>query len=159
MNKEHIRSMFDQVLAKATEEDLTVLSQLIDGLAKKQATGEPAYFKDFFNMEGRLLKDACEITIPVTPLLYNTFSIVHGGVTATLVDTAMGFMANSMLPEGKQAVTSNLTIHYIAPGSGKWIKARAEVIHRGSKTMVLEGTVCRDDGTKIAHCTGSFFIL
>ncbi|GER68189.1 hypothetical protein BpJC7_23390 [Weizmannia acidilactici] len=157
--KEALRDTFEKVLEKATGEDLTVLSQMLNGLAKKQSGHENTYFKDLFLMEADFREGECEVAIPVTPLIYNTFSIVHGGVTATLLDTVMGVMANRLLPPGQQAVTSNLTIHYLAPGTGKFLKAKANVIHRGTKTMVMEGIAFRDDGTKIAHCTGSFFIL
>ncbi|WMM89870.1 PaaI family thioesterase [Heyndrickxia coagulans] len=157
--KEEIHHTFEKVVQAATEEDLIVLQQMLNGLSNKQAGNERTYFKDLFLMEADFDGEECEVDIPVTPLLYNNFSIVHGGVTATLLDTAMGVMANNLLPAGQQAVTSNLTIHYIAPGTGSRLKAKAKVIHRGTQTMVLEGTAFRDDGTKIAHCTGSFFIL
>ena len=110
-------------------------------------------------MERHLTETECEITIPVSELLHNSLNIVHGGVTATLLDSAMGSMANSVLPEGYGAVTANLNIHYTAPGIGGQLAAEGRVVHKGTKMIVVEGEVIREDGRKIAHATGSFFII
>ena len=104
-------------------------------------------------------KKTCEITVPLNPVWNNSLDIVHGGVTATLLDTTMGTVVNAILPEGYVAVTNQLNIHYIAPGIGDTLHCKAEIIHHGSKTMIIEGETYRSDGKKIAHATGTFFII
>jgi uncharacterized protein (TIGR00369 family) len=110
-------------------------------------------------MEKTVDAETSYITIPINSITDNSFRIVHGGITATVMDTAMGILANQLLPEGYSAVTSNLNIHYIAPGIGEKVKASAKLIHKGSNTLVMEGSVFRDDGKQIAHGTGTFFIV
>lgn len=94
-------------------------------------------------------KKTCIITVPINPLLNNSLDIVHGGITATILDTAMGSLAISLLPDGYAAVTNQLNIHYIAPGIGNTLRCKAEVIHQGSKTFVISGEVYRSDGKKL----------
>jgi uncharacterized protein (TIGR00369 family) len=68
-------------------------------------------------------------------------------------------MVNKVLPKGQAAVTNQLNIHYLAPGIGSQITCKAKIVHQGSKTMVMEAEVQRDDGKKIAHATGTFFVI
>jgi uncharacterized protein (TIGR00369 family) len=110
-------------------------------------------------MERTFDQDTCEITIPINPILNNNLNILHGGITATVLDTAMGSLANHHLPEGYGAVTNQLNIHYTAPGTGASLRCKAEILHQGSKTMVISGEAYRSDGKKIAHATGTFFII
>ena len=104
-------------------------------------------------------KKTCEITVPINPFLNNSLDIVHGGITATILDTTMGTVANFLLPDGYGAVTNQLNIHYIAPGIGDTLRCKAEVIHQGSKTFVISGEIYRSDGKKIAYATGTFFTI
>lgn len=158
---EKITQLLDECLKNASKEDLSVLSQVLEGIVNKQKheKDQSSYIKDLFQMKHHFQDEEVEITMPITPITFNHFSIVHGGITATLLDTAMGGLANMVLPKGQKAVTSNLNIHYIAPGAGSFIKAKVKIIHRGSNTMVMEGLAYRDDGVQIAHCTSSFFII
>ena len=110
-------------------------------------------------MERNFDQNSCEITIPITPIINNNLDIVHGGITATVLDTAMGVLANQLLPEGFGAVTNQLNIHYIAPGIGETLRCKADIVHKGSKTMVISGEAFRSDGKKIAYATGTFFII
>jgi uncharacterized protein (TIGR00369 family) len=110
-------------------------------------------------MERILDEKTCEITIPLHQILNNNLNILHGGITATVLDTTMGSLANYLLPEGFGAVTNQLNIHYIAPGIGETIRCKAEIVHKGTKTMVISGEAYRSDGKKIAYATGTFFII
>ena len=100
-----------------------------------------------------------KLTIPNTPIIQNALNIVHGGITATLLDSAMGGLVHHILPPDKAAVTTEIKINYVAPGVGKELSCVAGMIHKGNKTVVTEGKVFRDDGTLIAHSTASFFII
>lgn len=94
------------------------------------------------------------------PLIHNSFDMPHGGVIATLVDNAMGFLVNKDLhPEGKGAVTTNMTINYIKASSEKQLIATSTYLHKGRQTLVMECTITQPDGKKIAHATGSFLSL
>ncbi|MEQ2529245.1 PaaI family thioesterase [Bacillaceae bacterium CLA-AA-H227] len=153
--KENITQLFTEILEKGSDEDLSVLQQVLEGLNNKQHT----YINSLLHMEGGLKENFFEITIPLHTLVNNPLNILHGGITATVIDTCMGAMVHNALPEGFAAVTSQLNIHYIAPGIGDSITCRARIDHHGTKTMLVSADVFRSDGQKIAQASGTFFIL
>ncbi|MCL6571619.1 MAG: PaaI family thioesterase [Bacillus sp. (in: Bacteria)] len=157
--KEELRQLLETCIENGTETDLLAIAHLLEGVQKKLSGKNTTYVDGILQMERTMDKNSCEITIPIHPILNNNLHIVHGGITATVLDTAMGSLANHLLPEGLGAVTSQLNIHYTAPGIGKEIRCKAEVIHQGSKTMVISGEAYRSDGKKIAYATGTFFII
>ncbi|WP_174733807.1 PaaI family thioesterase [Mesobacillus harenae] len=156
---EQINKLFEECIGHADDQDLEVLNGLLQGIRDKQKKRNSSYIGRVLHMERAATKDSYEITIPVTPLVKNSLGIVHGGITATVIDSAMGSLAMEVLPEGQGAVTTQLNIHYIGPGIGDSLTCKAQLVHKGSKTIVLEAQVYRPDGKKVAHATGSFFII
>ena len=157
--KDEIIHLLKSCLENGSEEDLKALSFVLEGIQNKITGKNHSYLDGLLQMERTLGEDFCEITIPLNPVFHNSLHILHGGITATLLDTAMGTLVNYILPKGFGAVTNQLNIHYIAPGTGEHLRCRAEIVHHGSKTMVVSGTAYRSDGKKIAHSTGTFFII
>jgi len=157
--KEDLRYLLETILQNGSEEDLEVIKQLLEGVENKIKRNRRTYIDGILHMETNFTEDSCEITIPISPVINNNLNIVHGGITATVLDTTMGVLANRLLPEGYGAVTNQLNIHYIAPGIGDALNCKAEVIHKGTKTMVISGEAFRSDGKKIAYATGTFFMI
>lgn len=157
--KEQVENLFNECLLRASDEDLRIIKQLLEGVQRKQNNKNESIIGGIFAMDRKTEDGNLEVSIPITPVIHNSLEIVHGGVTATLVDTAMGTLANMMLPEGYGAVTTNLNVHYLAPGVGERLSAHASIVHHGSKTIVVDGKVVSSDGRIIAHSTGSFFIF
>jgi uncharacterized protein (TIGR00369 family) len=157
--KEDLRHILETILQNGSEEDLEVIKQLLEGVQNKIKRNRHTYIDGILHMETNFAEDSCEITIPISPMINNNLNIVHGGITATVLDTTMGVLANRLLPEGYGAVTNQLNIHYIAPGIGDALNCKAEVIHKGTKTMVISGEAFRSDGKKIAYATGTFFMI
>ncbi|MFB6466514.1 PaaI family thioesterase [Cytobacillus sp. Hz8] len=157
--KKDLQQLFNHYIEVATEEEQLVLKNILEGLHRKKENPFSTYISELMQMEHNFQNDSLKITIPITPLLNNNLNIVHGGFTATLVDTTMGVFANMILPEGFGAVTTSLNIHYLSAGVGESLICKAKMEHKGSKTMVLTSDVFRSDGKKIAQATGSFFVI
>jgi uncharacterized protein (TIGR00369 family) len=159
--KNTLHQLLDYCIDKGSESDLSALAYILKGLEKKIDNKYSQYIDGLLHMERKidLEKKTCEITVPLNAVWNNSLDIVHGGITATLLDTVMGTVINAILPEGFGAVTSQLNIHYIAPGIGDTLTCRAEIIHHGGKTAVVSGEAFAADGKKIAHATGTFFII
>jgi uncharacterized protein (TIGR00369 family) len=159
--KDRLRQLFNKCIEQGSEEDISTLVHVLEGMEKKIDKTYVQYIDGLLHMDREIDKEnkTCVITIPINPLLNNSLDIVHGGITATLLDTAMGSLAISVLPVGYAAVTSQLNIHYIAPGIGDTLRCKAEIIHQGSKTFVVSGEVYRSDGKKVAYATGTFFVI
>jgi uncharacterized protein (TIGR00369 family) len=71
---------------------------------------------------------------------YNPIGMVHGGVTATLLDTAMGCALHSTLPAGVGYSTVDISVRYLRPitvGTGPVI-AIGTVVHQGRRTATAE---------------------
>lgn len=153
--KDNITELYQQFIANGSEKDLEVLEHILRGLNNKQYT----YINSILQMEGGMEDNTFEIKIPLNALVQNPLDILHGGITATVIDTAMGALVHSLLPDHLAAVTTQLNINYIAPGIGDFITCKAKMDHHGSKTMLVSAEVFRSDGKKAAQATGSFFII
>ncbi|MFE8695311.1 PaaI family thioesterase [Cytobacillus sp. FJAT-53684] len=157
--KEQLKELLENCMDHASTEELEVLTDILRGFHKKQNKINSSYIGGLLHMERTMDDKMCELTVPLTPLLNNSLGIVHGGMTATIIDSAMGTLANSLLPEGFGAVTTQLNIHYLSVGTGDYLQCKAHIDHKGTKSMVLSADVHRSDGKKIAQATGSFFII
>ncbi len=86
--------------------------------------------------------------------------IAHGGVIATLLDTAMGIAVSGQTPEGKFPVTAQLDTRFIRPAwDGEDVLATGEVCHQGSTTAVTRGEVRTADGVLVASGAGTFVFV
>ncbi|WP_349774411.1 PaaI family thioesterase [Mesobacillus maritimus] len=159
MKDEELVKLMADCVELANDDDIKILKDMLTGMKQKLENKRGTYIEPLLQMKRQINSDTYELTVPVTPLINNNLDIVHGGVTATIIDTAMGMMAVNSLPEGYAAVTTQLNIHYLAPGIGNELTCKAHFVHKGTKIMVLESDVFRDDGKKIAHATGSFFVI
>jgi len=157
--KDELRQLLETCIENGSEADLNSIAYLLSGLKQKINQNRSTYIDGILQMDRKFEENTCEITIPIHPILNNNLDIVHGGITATVLDTAMGSLANYYLPKGFGAVTNQLNIHYIAPGIGETLRCKAEIVHKGSKTMVISGEAYRSDGKKMAYATGTFFII
>jgi acyl-CoA thioesterase len=89
----------------------------------------------------------------------NYFGGAHGGLIATLIDTACFFPA-SMLPAGRLVTTSNLNIQYLRPaGPGDELTARAELLHLGRRTASLSIAVTNQSGALVAQGSATLQVL
>lgn len=91
---------------------------------------------------------------------YNPGGVVHGGLAATLFDSALGCAVQSLLPPAHAALTQQLQINYIRPvriETGK-VSCSAQVIHIGKRSATAEGRLVDRDGKLYAHATGTFII-
>lgn len=83
---------------------------------------------------------------------------VHGGLVATLADSAMGRAVRHCLDEELSAVTVSMTVSYLEPAEeGDLLRATAEVRKQGRRIVVVESDVVRgSDQTAIAHAVATF---
>lgn len=74
---------------------------------------------------------------------YNPIGTVHGGVAATVCDSALGCAVHSTLPAGIGYTTLDLNLTYLRPLTRETGKVRAigEVIHAGSRVATAQARV------------------
>jgi uncharacterized protein (TIGR00369 family) len=93
---------------------------------------------------------------------YNPIGSVHGGVAATLLDSALGCAVQTMLPPGVGYTTLELKVNYVRPiavGQGA-VRAEGRIVHLGTKVATAEGRIVRErDGKLVAHASTTCLIL
>jgi len=76
--------------------------------------------------------------------------VLHGGVTATLIDTAMAFAVRTHLDDTEPTATIDLTVHYLRPlVEGKAV-CTARVVRSGKRIFTVSADVHDDNGKLIA---------
>ncbi len=88
----------------------------------------------------------------------NQAGTLHGGVLATLVDTAMGAAARSTVDDGDVPATSQLTVTYLRPGTPGTLTVTAQVRTRGEHLTVCDADV-EQDGREHVHAVATFALL
>jgi uncharacterized protein (TIGR00369 family) len=92
---------------------------------------------------------------------YNPIGVVHGGLAATLLDSAMGCAVHSTLPAGAGYTTLEIKVNFVRPitaDTGR-VRAEAKLIHLGGRTATAEGRVIDEAGKLYAHATTTCLIL
>jgi uncharacterized protein (TIGR00369 family) len=86
--------------------------------------------------------------------------IAHGGVMASLLDTAIGVAASSLTPADHWAVTVQLNVNFIRPAwEGETLVATGEVLHAGRQTAVGRGEVRTAGGVLVASGSATCMYL
>jgi uncharacterized protein (TIGR00369 family) len=70
--------------------------------------------------------------------LAQMYGFMHGGVIASLADTAATYASNTLLYPERETITVELKINYTAPLKTKKAYADAAVLHSGNKTSISE---------------------
>jgi uncharacterized protein (TIGR00369 family) len=101
------------------------------------------------------------VVVDVRPDHQNGIGIAHGGLAATLLDTALGCAVNSVMPVGKIFTTLEMKVNYtraVLPGTGT-LSCTGIIIHAGNRTATAEGRVVDRDGTLYAHGTATCILF
>jgi uncharacterized protein (TIGR00369 family) len=79
--------------------------------------------------------------------------VMHGGVVASLIDSACAVAAISRLPPEAYATSVNLQVAYLKPVTGGRITARAECLRAGRRILFCEARVWDEAGQLVATGT------
>ncbi|MQY27385.1 PaaI family thioesterase [Nocardia aurantia] len=95
------------------------------------------------------------------PATINAMFTVHGGVLATLLDTAMGSAVFTRLADGVAYTTLELKVNFIrsVTPEGSRLTCDAEAVHVGRRTATAEGRITDAAGKLIAHGSTTILIL
>lgn len=79
---------------------------------------------------------AVTIMLPVAPAVSQQHGFVHAGAVAAIADSAAGYAALTLMPEGAGVLTAEFKINLVAPAAGERLFARGKVIKAG-RTLTL----------------------
>ena len=89
----------------------------------------------------------------------NLNGVVHGGVYATILDTAMGASVVSLLTEGETTATTSLYVEFLsAAREGATLTARGDVLRRGRHIAFAEGFLVDEEGRRLSQGRGTWYI-
>jgi len=94
-----------------------------------------------------------EVTVDARHL--NFYGGAHGGLLATLVDTAC-FFAAPLIPAGRRLTTSQLNVSYLRPvAAGDHLIAQSKILHLGRRTVHLDVSIVNQLGKPVVHGTAT----
>lgn len=82
-------------------------------------------------------KDGVTVAFPVTDGLLNSTGVLHGGVTASVVDETAWFAIVDQLGEKIAMTTSELKVNYLRPIAGVKGTARGVRLRMGKRLCVV----------------------
>lgn len=92
---------------------------------------------------------------------YNPIGVVHGGLAATLCDSALGGVVMSVLPAGVAYTTVELHVNYVRPMTIETgvVRCEATIIHAGRRMATAEARVTDAQGKLYSHATTTCMIF
>jgi uncharacterized protein (TIGR00369 family) len=103
--------------------------------------------------------DRAELTLDIHSSHFQVFNLVHGGVLATLIDTATYWAVFGSLPEDAGLVNVELKLNYLQPVTRGPLSACGECIRAGRTLSYAEARVCDARGEICAHGTSTLMTL
>ena len=103
------------------------------------------------------------VVFELTPgeIHYNLTGSVHGGVFATLLDSACACAVVSLLPAGTASTSMDLTVKFLRPvttATGR-LYSEGTVTHLGGRTALAQARLTDETGRLYAHATSSVLIM
>ena len=91
----------------------------------------------------------------------NPMGTVHGGIAATLLDSALGCAVQTTLDEGVGYTTISLEVKYLRaiPIDAGELRAAATVVHAGRRQATAEARLTDEAGKILATATTTCLIL
>jgi len=107
-----------------------------------------------YGEEGRAVVD-----LPYNPGLDHALDGVHGGVYATLLDTAGWFTAAAAHDVDCWLATSEMSIHFLLPVERSALRAVGRLLKQGRRQDIVEMRLYDGEGRLVGHATGTFIVL
>jgi uncharacterized protein (TIGR00369 family) len=96
------------------------------------------------------------ISIEMRDDLRQPSGVLHGGVTASLIDTAMAFAVRTHLGMTEATATIDLTVHYLRPHITGIFTCTAKVVRAGKRIFTVSADVVNEHGKHIATAVSTY---
>ena len=121
---------------------------------RKQKAADALHSLAFAKLVGMRLVDIrpneAVIQMEMRDDLRQPSGVLHGGVTATLIDTAMAFAVRTHLADHEYTATIDLTVHYLRPHTSGTVTCMAKCVRAGKRIFTVSADVENDAGKLIA---------
>jgi len=101
------------------------------------------------------------VTMRAQEFHYNPLGGVHGGVIATLLDTAAGCSVHSTLAAGEMYTSLDLTTKFLRPVTVEsgLLRCEGRVLNRGRRVALAQAELTDQSGRLVAHATSTCLII
>lgn len=120
-------------------------------------TDPPALYRTLGIAVMGVARGRVSLTLIPSDRLRSPLGTVGGGVLATVLDTAMAWACDTMLPDGNVCTTLEIKTNFLKPVAidAAPLMANAHVLHSGSRIMVAQAELLDDAGTVYAAATST----
>src|SRR5574341_311281 len=101
----------------------------------------------------QVLPGEVAIEMPMRADLGQQHGYLHAGIVTSLIDTACGYAALSLMPPDFEVLTVEFKVNFLAPASGERVIAVGRVLRPGRRITVCQGqavTVSGDQEEPVA---------
>ena len=106
-----------------------------------------------------LVFDSCRIELDLAQRHLQPFGIVHGGVIATLIDTATFWAGFMRPPEDAGLVNVDLKLNYLKAVASGHLRAEGRCLRAGRQISYAEASVFNEADELVAHGTSTLMAL
>jgi uncharacterized protein (TIGR00369 family) len=99
-----------------------------------------------------------ELALDVVPHHLNVQGLAHGGMLATLADTAAGLAVRTKLEPGRRHVTVQLSVQYLSPAPTGRVVARGRAVRVGSQIAYAEADIVDENGRELVRATSTLSV-
>jgi uncharacterized protein (TIGR00369 family) len=99
----------------------------------------------------RVAPGEVDIRLPFRADLTQQHGFLHAGAMTTVVDSACGYAALTLMPVGAAVLTVEFKVNLMAPGKGEGIVARGRVLKAGRTLTICTGDVFAVTGGEERH--------
>jgi len=132
------------------------LQAMVEGAAPRPPIMDTLDIGGFEPERGRVV-----VKLRAQEFHYNPLGCVHGGVLATLLDTAAGCSVHSTLAVGELYTSMDLTTKFLraATVDSGLLTCEGTVLQRGRRTALAQASLTDEQGRLIAHATSTCMIF
>jgi uncharacterized protein (TIGR00369 family) len=87
----------------------------------------------------RIAAGECEIEMPFSPAFTQQHGFLHAGTLTSVVDSACGYAAFSLMAPGDAVMSVEFKANLLAPAEGEALIARARVLRSGRTLTIVAG--------------------
>ncbi len=103
--------------------------------------------------------DGVTIEIPMRDDLRNLMGVLHGGVSATIADAAVGIAVTRHFGGARLATTVELKINYFRPVEKGKVVARSRLLRVGQHLVVGSVELTDEEGNSTGFATATYMLL
>jgi uncharacterized protein (TIGR00369 family) len=124
----------------------------------RERVAATAFYRELGISLVRAVPGNVELTCSTSDGQLNVQGFVHGGLLATLADSAMGLAVRSALEPGRRHVTIELGLHYVRPARPGRLVAGGRTIRVGTSVAFAAADITEGDGRLLATATGTYSV-